>query len=210
MLYVLRFMFYAIVMRYIVGIDEAGRGPLAGPVCVATVAIPERIYKSVMFEFRGVKDSKKISGIVRDKWLKKIKNHKSKSILSSSSLVGNATIDKKGIVRAVSIALSRSLLKLGIKPLKSKVLLDGSLKAPGVYKYQKTIIRGDEKEKIIAMASIVAKVHRDRHMIRKSKKYPKYGFEIHKGYGTKRHIKKIKEHGLSDIHRRSFLRSLKF
>lgn len=194
--------------RYIVGVDEAGRGPLAGPVSVAAVAIPEHLYISILRDFRKVKDSKKVSPQGRVEWLSRITEHHSSKIFWSVSLVGNSVIDSRGIVRAVRAGVKRSLQKLDLNPRASKVLLDGSLFAPREFISQRTIIRGDEKEKIIAMASIIAKVHRDRHMERKAKEYPKYGFEIHKGYGTRLHISKIKKHGLSDIHRRSFTKNL--
>lgn len=196
-------------MRYIIGIDEAGRGPLAGPVSVAAVAVRESAYRAILRDFRRVKDSKKLSSRFREEWLQKIKGHESGAVLCAVSLVGNATIDKRGIVGAVNVALKRSLLKIGVKPHEAKVLLDGSLYAPREFENQKTIIRGDEKEKVIAMASILAKVHRDRHMVRKAREYPEYGFEIHKGYGTRKHLKNLKKYGPSDIHRRSFLGGLK-
>jgi len=196
-------------MKCVVGIDEVGRGPLAGPVSVAAVAIEKRFYEEILGEFKDLKDSKKTSANLREKWLKKIDKFP-KSIFYSVSLVGNIAIDKKGIVRAIEISLSRSLKKLDLKPDKCEVLLDGSLKAPKKFKNQKTIIRGDEKEKIIAMASIVAKVYRDKHMKYQAGLFPLYGFEKHKGYGTKEHIKKIKKYGASDIHRLSFLNNLKF
>ena len=196
-------------MKCVVGIDEVGRGPLAGPVSVAAVAIEKRFYEEILGEFKDLKDSKKTSANLREKWLKKIDKFP-KSIFYSVSLVGNIAIDKKGIVRAIEISLSRSLGKLDLKPDKCEVLLDGSLKAPKKFKNQKTIIRGDEKEKIIAMASIVAKVYRDKHMKYQAGLFPLYGFEKHKGYGTKEHIKKIKKYGASDIHRLSFLNNLKF
>ena len=196
-------------MKCVVGIDEVGRGPLAGPVSVAAVAIEKRFYEEILGEFKDLKDSKKTSANLREKWLKKIDKFP-KSIFYSVSLVGNIAIDKKGIVRAIEISLSRSLGKLDLKPDKCEVLLDGSLRAPKKFKNQKTIIRGDEKEKIIAMASIVAKVYRDKHMKYQAGLFPLYGFEKHKGYGTKEHIKKIKKYGASDIHRLSFLNNLKF
>lgn len=194
---------------YVVGIDEAGRGPLAGPVSVAAIAIREDFYAPLMRDFKKVRDSKQLSENLREEWLVKIKKYKKGIILHSVSLVGNTFIDERGIVKAVSTALSRSLKKLDVPAHKCRVLLDGSLTAPKEFLNQKTIIRGDETERIIAMASIVAKVHRDRHMKRKGKEFPKYGFDVHKGYGTENHIRKIKKHGLSLIHRRSFLKGLK-
>ena len=196
-------------MKYVIGIDEVGRGPLAGPVCVVAVAIEKKIYKSTLRKFKGLKDSKKTSESLREECLKKI-DRLSKSIFYSVSFVGNSLIDKKGIVWGIETALSRSLHKLSLQPGECEVLLDGSLKAPKEFKNQRTIIRGDEKEKIIAMASIVAKVFRDNHMKHQAKIFPLYGFEKHKGYGTKEHIRKIRKYGASDIHRKSFLKNLKF
>ncbi len=115
--------------------------------------------------------------------------------------VGNRAIDEKGISRAIKIGIKRLLSRLSAKP--KMILLDGSLFAPSEYP-QKTIIRGDEKIPIIAAASIIAKVTRDRKMVRLAKKFPEYGFHIHKGYGTKLHCKLVKKYGLCDIHRRSF------
>jgi ribonuclease HII len=103
----------------------------------------------------------------------------------------------------------KKLEKLGVTAHRSKVLLDGSLKAPRRYVNQKTIIRGDDIEPVISLASICAKVLRDRKMTRLAKKYPRYGFEVHKGYGTKAHYKAIKKHGFSQEHRRSFLKVVK-
>lgn len=198
-------------MKYVVGIDEAGRGPLAGPVSVAAVAIPEYLYKKTLLSFRGVKDSKKLSPEKRAKWLKHIRRQKEGAILYSVSLVGSTYIDKRGIVQAVFLGMKRTLEKIEeVTPGKARVLLDGSLFAPPQFKNQRTIIRGDEKKKIIALASIVAKEHRDAHMRRQAKKYPEYGFEVHKGYGTKAHLLSIRKHGVSEIHRKSFLKNLKF
>jgi ribonuclease HII len=113
-------------------------------------------------------------------------------------------IDNKGLSFAIKKALRTSLLALKKAPESAKVLLDGGLKAPPEFKDQKTIIKGDEKEMVIALASITAKVLRDRKMIRLGKKYPAYGFEIHKGYGTKGHYEAIKKYGLLNEHRISF------
>ncbi|MEI6058098.1 MAG: ribonuclease HII [bacterium] len=125
-------------------------------------------------------------------------------------------IDKKGLSFAIKNALSISIEKIiatnethDINPTVVDVLLDGGLKAPAHFTKQKTIIRGDTKEQTIALASICAKVLRDRRMIAVAKKYPAYGFEIHKGYGTKAHYAAIKKHGLSPLHRRSFCTSIK-
>jgi len=181
--------------KYIVGIDEVGRGPLAGPVTVAALAAP------VGLKFKNIKDSKKLSAKKREEWLSLFKNDP--KILYTISSVSHSVIDKKGISYALRVAVKRCIWKFKIKNSKLKILLDGSLYAPPEYK-QRTIIKGDEKIPIIAAASIIAKVTRDRKMVRLAKKYSKYGFEIHKGYGTKFHLRMIRRHGLSQIHRKSF------
>ncbi len=194
--------------RYVIGIDEAGRGPLAGPVSVAAVAIPQALHKRITKEFRAVRDSKKMTAAAREAWFKKIRSHQSGKVLVAVSLVSAQIIDKKGIVSAIRLALGRSLNKLGIDPGQCSVFLDGSLYAPLIYQRQKTIIRGDDTVKIISMASVIAKVHRDKHVIKLAKKYPRYALEAHKGYGTRTHLKLIRKNGLSPIHRKSFLKGL--
>ncbi|MEK7505797.1 MAG: ribonuclease HII [Patescibacteria group bacterium] len=191
---------------YIVGVDEAGRGPLAGPVSVAAIAVKKN--SPILKLIRGIRDSKQLSEKQREEWFVKIKNWEKRKLLKKAvSMVGSQTIDRRGIVRSVHLALTRSINKLSVSPNRTQVLLDGSLYAPKEYKNQKTIIGGDEKVSLIALASIVAKVSRDRRMKRLSKKYPRYGFDVHKGYGSALHIKLIRRYGLSDIHRRSFCRS---
>ena len=152
------------------------------------------------------KDSKKLSQKDREKYAKYLKYIGVPYVIVN---VSNKIIDKTGI----SVAI-RKAIKIGLEKIfprthlgrgdKYKILLDGGLKAPKEFTTQKTIIKGDEKEKIIAWASILAKVSRDALMCRLAKKYPKYGFEIHKGYGTLSHRKAIKKYGLSDVHRKSF------
>lgn len=194
------------MLSYLIGIDEAGRGPLAGPVSVAAVAVKKN--SPVLKFIRKVKDSKQLSEKQREEWYAKIKIWEKKGFLKKAvSMAGAKTIDRKGIVYAVRLSLRRSITRLKISPLKSEVLLDGSLYAPKEFAKQKTIIGGDEKIPLIALASIVAKVSRDRRMVRLPKRYKKYGFEEHKGYGSALHIKMIRRYGLSDIHRRSFCKS---
>ena len=198
---------------YIVGVDEAGRGPIAGPVAVAAFAL--NIFK---FKDRaqanyldvclgGARDSKTLSISQRDRWFDKIETEAEKgSVAYASSLVSAKIIDRLGIVAAVRLALRRSLEKLGRDPKRTLVLLDGLLKAPPIYCYQQTIIRGDKDVPVISLASIVAKVVRDRQMIALSKKYPAYSFETHKGYGTKMHYALLRRYGPCEIHRKSFLK----
>ncbi|MDP2704826.1 MAG: ribonuclease HII [Patescibacteria group bacterium] len=189
-------------IQYIVGIDEAGRGPLAGPVSVGAVVVPVGFPKAF---FKHIRNSKALSLAKREEWFSKLKKQK---ILYSVSFSSSVTIDKKGIAKAVRLCIARLLKRLKVNPKRSLVLLDGSLKAPPSFSFQKTIIGGDEKEPIISLASIIAKVLRDRRMVRYAKLYPNYSFEIHKGYGTSLHIKRIKKHGPSLLHRRSFLKNI--
>ncbi|MEK9182323.1 MAG: ribonuclease HII [Patescibacteria group bacterium] len=197
--------------QYIVGIDEVGRGPLAGPVAVGACLISALKIKSLQAKgfFKGIKDSKKLSEKSREEWLEKIEELKTKGDLDYSvSFVSNKIIDKKGISHCLRLAIENSLKKLKAEPLKTMILLDGGLKAPEEFIYQKTIIKGDEKEPIISLASIAAKVARDRKMVGYSKKFPQYGFEIHKGYGTLLHRQRIKKYGLSELHRKSFCKNI--
>lgn len=195
--------------KWIVGIDEVGRGPLAGPVAVGAVAIDSKIYNSrLKKEFKGIRDSKKLSEKQREAWFKKIKiAEKRGDIKLVVFMTSPSIIDKKGIVFSIQNALNNSLSKININPEKSQIFLDGGLKAPKEYKNQKTIIHGDDLVQIISIASVVAKVTRDRLMKRLAKKFPKYGFESHKGYGTKAHYLAIKKYGTTKIHRQSFLKT---
>lgn len=195
-------------MKYIVGIDEVGRGPLAGPVTVCAVLCEKNTYKKLK-QNKNLpalgKDSKKLKSVEREIYAKFLKLlAKEKKIFFSSVSVSNNVIDNKGITFSINIALSGCLSKLKIDPKISQVLLDGGLKAPVVYLHQKTIIKGDEKEKIISWASILAKVTRDNYMKKVAKSYPVYKFEIHKGYGTAFHRQMIKSAGFSQIHRKTF------
>ena len=182
------------------GIDEAGRGPLAGPVAVAVFTVT--VTAIAMRYFPKGKDSKKMTEAEREKWFSIFEQEKKKGNLDFKVAFSSAKIiDKRGIVPAINRAMEKCLLS--VAPT-SRLLLDGALSAPPRFLFQKTIIKGDEKEKLIACASIVAKVSRDRLMKKLSKKYPDYFFDIHKGYGTLRHRKAIKSLGLSHIHRKSF------
>lgn len=194
-------------VKFTIGIDEAGRGPLAGPVAVGVFAVRS---KAILNTFKGARDSKKLTPEARDRFFLQIKAAmKAGDVYFAVSHSAAGIIDKKGIVPAIKFALNRSLKKLeklGIAPHRSRVLLDGSLKAPLRYLNQKTIIGGDDIEPVISLASICAKVLRDRKMTYLAKKHPRYGFEIHKGYGTKAHYKAIRKHGLSKEHRKTFIK----
>ena len=189
-------------ITYIIGIDEAGRGPLAGPVAVGVACVP------VDFDWDlipGVGDSKKVKPENREAIFRLAKLLKKQGILNFSvSLVSATVIDKIGISKAVALGITRCLKKLNRNPDEVAVKLDGLLHAPVEYVHQETIIRGDAKEKVIGLASICAKVTRDAFMIRIARDHPKYDFHIHKGYGTKAHCDALTKHGLSSIHRRSF------
>lgn len=183
--------------RYVLGVDEAGRGPLAGPIAVGAVLVG----KKGKIVLKGIKNSKKLSMAQREKWNKILrKNFECRYIT-----INNRTIDRMGIQKATMLGVRRVLGNFSGHP--DIVLLDGLMSAPQKYR-QKTIIKGDEKEPVIAAASIIAKVARDRKMIKMNKKFPKYGFDKHKGYGTKSHYKKIEKYGISKMHRKSFLKNL--
>lgn len=182
---------------------------MAGPVSVAAVAFPEALYKKRGHLLAGIRDSKKLTEQGRERWYALLlKEFKEGNIKIASSMVSHSVIDRRGISRATALGVARSLHKLGINPATARVLLDGSLSAPLEWENQETIIRGDDRVAIIAAASIVAKVRRDRRITRLAKKYPEYGFEVHKGYGTPLHYRALKKHGLSPIHRKSFCKKL--
>ena len=190
---------------YYIGIDEAGRGPLAGPVAVGAICAKKRIFKEPFLK-EIIKDSKQLSAQKRREIFNIIKKEaKMGNISFTYSLIGSQEIDKKGIQHSVYIGIKRCLNRLCILPEKTLILLDGSLYAPKKYEFQQTIIRGDEKESLIALASIIAKVIRDQKMEQFAEKYPEYLFDQHKGYGTKLHLKKIKKHGPTQLHRKSYL-----
>ena len=183
--------------KYLIGIDEVGRGPIAGPVAVGGIIVYHKDLKKYLNKtFKGIKDSKKLSEAQREKWLEKINQEKTLGNIDFKvSFVSHKIIDLIGLSKSIKLALNRTLMKLKHNSDKTRVLLDGGLKAPEIYKNQKEIIKGDEKEIVIALASVAAKVKRDQKMVRLAKRYPQYGFNEHKGYGTKRHYKSIKKYG---------------
>jgi ribonuclease HII len=194
------------VAQYLIGIDEAGRGPLAGPVSVGAVLLLPQFDRTAL---AGVKDSKQLSEEAREAWYAKMRLWQKEGHLRFAVAYSSARqIDSRGIVWAVSSALRRALRSLEADPAESLVLLDGGLRAPVLYEQQETIIRGDATEPVIALASIAAKVRRDRLMKRLARAYPAYGFEVHKGYGTKAHRDAVLDLGPCAIHRRSFCGSL--
>jgi ribonuclease HII len=191
--------------EFIVGVDEAGRGPLAGPVAVGVVVAHKNFALQELFP--GVADSKVLSEKKREELFALLVKYTKQGLLRYTVIYVSAhTIDRIGISRATLHAVHSGVRKLAPEVDGYQVLLDGLLHAPKEYK-QETIIRGDASEPIISLASIAAKVSRDRLMKRLAKKYPNYGLEVHKGYGTKMHRKNIKKFGLSDVHRRSFTKA---
>ena len=204
--------------KYIVGIDEVGRGPLAGPVVVAAVGIEHGAW-GIGHRLRGIRDSKKLTERQREKWAKKIKVA---GFVWAVARVSPRVIDKIGISKAANLAAYRAYMRLCRKlqapkimtSSKFEVLLDGGLhlKRKGWAEENriktKTIIKGDEKIPLISAASIIAKVTRDKYMKRAAKQYGGYGFEAHKGYGTVAHYAAIKKLGVSSMHRESFLKGV--
>jgi ribonuclease HII len=216
--------------KYIVGIDEVGRGPIAGPVAVCAFLIKDDTFLTnpTHKKLPKLKDSKKLTKKQRVTWFNYLKDAKEAGHCDYAvSFVSSENIDKFGIVKCIQEALNESLEKVaapeilfvgssdeggqGARPLQKEILatlhvyLDGGLHAPAEYINQETIVRGDELHPVISMASIMAKVSRDRIMINYAKVYPEYGFESHVGYGTKSHYSAIKKHGQTPIHRKTFI-----
>lgn len=212
-------------LKYSIGIDEAGRGPLAGPVAVGLVLAP------INFDWErlpGVTDSKKLSEKKREEIYTAAKKLEKIGLLCSVVVLGSAKqIDRQGIVVVIRGCIEKGLerlstrsgLELGTNSVKDLVLtrkevlvkLDGGLRAPAEWVHQETIIKGDAKEKVIGLASIMAKVTRDRYMRRVAERsaYSAYDFATHKGYGTKAHRVLITEYGLSPEHRTTFCKNIK-
>lgn len=184
-------------IQYICGIDEAGRGPLAGPVVVACCIMP----KDSMIE--GINDSKKISEKKREIIYEKIIEE---AISYAVGIIDPKQIDEINILNATKYALTTALKDMQIKP--DIILVDALEKIDTLGIPYESIIKGDEIAYSISAASIIAKVTRDRIMRQWDEIYPKYGFQKHKGYGTAYHIQAIKEYGLCPIHRKSFTRKI--
>lgn len=191
--------------KFQIGVDEAGRGPLAGPVAVGVVKVP------IGFDWNlieGVNDSKQVSPEDREAIFRQAKELRHKGLLDFAvAQVGPSYIDEHGIVPAIKLAMLRCITRLELNPNEVSFRLDGSLSAPLEFK-QATIIKGDSLWPEIGLASIVAKVTRDKYMMRIAKKYSRYGFEEHKGYGTKAHREAIARYGKSPIHRVSYCKNI--
>ena len=183
--------------KLICGVDEAGRGPLAGPVCAAAVILPENA------EIDGLNDSKKLSEKKREMLFDIICE---KAISYSIAFGSVEEIEELNILEATFLAMNRSIENLRVKA--DFALIDGNRVPKGIKIPCETVVKGDAKSQSIAAASILAKVTRDRLLLEYDKQYPEYNFKKHKGYGTKEHTDLILKHGVCPIHRKSFLKKL--
>ncbi|MFT7507070.1 MAG: ribonuclease HII [Acidimicrobiales bacterium] len=201
--------------KYTIGIDEAGRGPLAGPVSVGVAMVP---FDFDWEQIPGVNDSKKLTEKKREVIFEIATQLKSEGKLTYAvEMVSAIEIDEIRIVASVTKAMYSAInsvvsdpVNCGIEYDAYTVKLDGGLKAPKEFTHQETIIKGDSKEKVIGLASIMAKVTRDRYMVRISAqpKFAPYMFATHKGYGTKAHRESIAQNGLSSEHRKSYCKNI--
>ena len=187
---------WAAGLRYIAGIDEAGRGPLAGPVCAAAVILPAE--DSLEQRLYGVRDSKQMLPSQRAYWVEVVK---SEAISYGVGFASSEEIDEAGILPATKLAIERALVMLRVHP--DHLLLD-HLKLPGNTTQQTAITKGDARSLSIAAASILAKTSRDALMVEMDSLYPAYGFAKHKGYATPGHLRALLEFGPCPIHRYSF------
>ena len=187
---------YSQGMQIICGVDEAGRGPLAGPVCAAAVILPPHL------EIPGLNDSKKLTDKRRRELFPLIKE---KALAYGIAFADHAEVDKINILQATYLAMERALEQLSIRP--DIALIDGN-RAKDFGLPVQTVVHGDSLSANIAAASILAKVTRDDLMLEMAETYPLYGFEVHKGYGTKAHYEAILQHGPCPIHRMTFLKKL--
>lgn len=185
--------FYGKGLSFVSGVDEAGRGPLAGPVVAAAVILSKDTF------IDGVNDSKKLTEQKRNILFDKIKQT---SISYGIGIVDSKIIDELNILQATFLAMKKALEQLAVKP--NLVLIDGNHTIPNLKINQQAIVSGDAKSACIACASILAKVTRDSIMLEYAKQYPQYNFEKHKGYGTKAHLEAIQKYGPCPIHRMTF------
>ena len=180
----------------ICGVDEAGRGPLAGPVYAAAVILPSDCV------IEGLNDSKKLTEKKREALFDEIKE---KALAYGIASADEKEIDEINILNATFLAMKRAIASLSVRP--DLALIDGNQK-PHTDIEEVTVIKGDAKSMSIAAASVLAKVSRDRFMLEMAEKYPQYEFARHKGYGTKLHYEKIAQYGVCDIHRLTFLKKI--
>lgn len=179
------------------GVDEAGRGPLAGPVACAAVVLPADL------RLEGINDSKKISEKKREMLYELIVEH---AISWKVEMIDPEIIDQINILQATMVGMRLAVEGLAVKP--DLVLIDGNRCPEGIEAPTEVVVKGDANSASIAAASILAKVTRDRYMRKLAEEYPQYGFEKHKGYGTKLHYEMIEKYGVQPFHRKSFLKKL--
>lgn len=198
-----------LITQVVVGVDEAGRGPLAGPVAVGVIiSSPKGILEIVKRSPIALKDSKKLTKSQRDIWYKHILLCKEEGFCDFAVAMSSSDyIDKHGIKKAAQKAVDTCFKKLSLHE-KARILLDAGLRPPEKYENYVSMVKGDEREAVIALASIMAKVTRDQYMEKMAKKYPEYAFERNMGYGTARHYRALEAHGESPIHRKTFLKYL--
>lgn len=185
---------YSNGFQVICGVDEAGRGPLAGPVCAAAVILPKGL------EIPGLTDSKKLTDKKRRELFPIIKEQ---ALAYGIGLASHEEIDEINILQATYLAMERALAQLNMRP--DIALIDGN-RAKDFGLPVRTVVKGDSLSANIAAASVLAKVTRDDLMLELAQSYPQYGFEVHKGYGTKAHYEALREYGASNIHRKTFLK----
>ena len=181
-------------LHLICGVDEAGRGPLAGPVCAAAVVLPEHL------QIPGLTDSKKLTDKKRRELFPIIQEQ---AVAYGIGLASEQEIDEINILQATFLAMGRALEQLSVRP--EIALIDGNRETDFGLPV-KTVVKGDSLSVNIAAASVLAKVTRDNLMLELAQQYPEYGFDIHKGYGTKAHYEALRKYGPCPIHRRSFLK----
>lgn len=192
-------------MRGCVGIDEVGRGPLAGPVTVCAVQWLDTRHPGDILV--GIRDSKKLSPKKRNEWLLRARALEERSLRSAVCSVDSAEIDQVGIMGALRVAAAEVLRQLHMKTAVYHIYADYGLPVPECYLYT-SMIKGDEKNSLIALASIIAKETRDTIMCDIGRQFPVYGFDQHKGYGTEYHRTMIHKHGVCPVHRKTFLKGL--
>ncbi len=180
---------------HVLGVDEAGRGPLAGPLAVGAVLLPEN---ASWDQFPGLRDSKKLSAHQRERWF----TYVCENFPWAVSFVHAPTIDRVGMTVAGTVGVARAVTRILVPRV--RIILDYGLHAPHTLQ-QESFVKGDERFPAIALASIMAKVSRDRLMERYADTYPEYGFSQHKGYGTKKHYEALRSFGMCAIHRRTFV-----
>ena len=180
--------------RIVCGVDEAGRGPLAGPVCAAAVILPKDL------EIEGLNDSKKLSDKRRRALFEEIT---AQAVAYGIAFATEQEIDEINILQATFLAMRRAMEQLSVRP--DIALIDGNRETDFGLPVR-TIVKGDSLSANIAAASILAKVTRDDFMLEQAKRYPEYGFDVHKGYGTRAHYAALREYGPCPIHRRTFLK----